>query len=57
MTHIKFLVGAILAELLNNDNIPKHDFASIPQHILTRYTSSSFQSSTKCKRITRSYDI
>lgn len=52
----KALVGAIPAILLS-DNTTKHGFASIPQHIRSRITSPSIQTSTNNQYTAWSYDM
>ena len=52
----KSLVGAIPASLLN-DNTARHGFASLPQHVRSRLTASSYQTSTNNRYTAWSYDI
>ena len=52
----KSLVGAIPATILN-DKSGENGFASIPQHIRTRFTSSGFQTSTNNRYISWLYDM
>ena len=50
------LIGAIPATLLN-EKATQHGFASIPQHVRSRLTSSSFQTSTNNRYTAWSYDV
>ena len=52
----KSLVGAIPASLLS-DNTKSHGFASLPQHVRSRLTSSGFQTSTNNRYTAWSYDL
>ena len=52
----RYLIGAIPATILN-DKSNEHGFASIPQHIRSRLTSTSFQTSTNNRYIAWSYDM
>ena len=50
------LVGAIPATIMN-DKTNEHGFASLPQHVRSRLTSTSFQTSTNNRYIAWSYDL
>ena len=49
------IIGAIPATLLN-ENINKYGFSPLPQHVRSRLTSPSCQTSTNKNYIRRSYD-